>query len=204
MRSFTSSRKITTWRGFAGIIAGIPHFSKVNTNRGEPKEKPMTLPVESIVTHIQTIRGQRVILDADLAEMYGVTTGALNQAVKRNEKRFPEDFMFRLNLQEVANLKSQIVTSRGWGGRRRALPAVFTERGVAMLSSVLNSERAVQVNIAIMRAFVALRQVAVSHASLSRRLNELEQKYDSQFKIVFDAIRELMEPPKKKRRKIGF
>ena len=162
----------------------------------------MTLPVKHIETRILTIRGQRVILDADLAEMYGVPTKRLNEAVRRNLSRFPDDFMFQLNLQEVANLKSQIATS-SWGGRRTT-PRAFTEQGVAMLSTVLNSERAIQVNIAIMRAFVALRGVAASHASLSRRLDELGQKYDTQFKIVFDAIRELMEPPKKPRRKIGF
>ena len=165
----------------------------------------MTLPVERIETRILTIRGQRVILDTDLAEMYGVTVKAFNQAVKRNAGRFPDDFMFQLASEEANSLRSQFVTLKiGRGQHRKYLPYAFTEQGVAMLSSVLNSERAAQVNIAIMRAFVALRGVAASHASLSRRLDELEQKYDSQFKIVFDAIRELMEPPKKPRRKIGF
>jgi len=177
----------------------------------------MTLPVGRVETHILTIRGHRVILDADLAEMYEVPTKALNQAVKRNAERFPEDFMFRLTAEEAdslrsqsvaldTNLKSQSVTSR-WGGRRRSTPNAFTEQGVAMLSSVLQSPRAVQVNIAIMRAFVALRRAVASSAVLSRRLEELERKHavhDDRFRIVFEAIRELMGPPKKARRRIGF
>jgi hypothetical protein len=177
----------------------------------------MTLPAERVETRILTIRGHRVMIDADLAELYGVPTKALNQAVKRNADRFPEDFMFRLTTEEAdslrsqpvtleANLKSQSVTSR-WGGRRRSTPNAFTEQGVAMLSSVLQSPRAVQVNISIMRAFVAIRRAAASHAALSRRLDELERKHgvhDEKLKIVFRAIRELMESPKKARRKIGF
>ena len=177
----------------------------------------MTLPLGRVETRIITIRGHRVILDADLAEMYEVPTKALNQAVKRNVERFPKDFMFRLTAEEAdslrsqsvtsdTNLKSQSVTSR-WGGRRRSTPNAFTEQGVAMLSSVLQSPRAVQVKIAIMRAFVAIRRAAASHAALTRRLDELERKHgvhDEKLKIVFRAIRELMEPPKKARRKIGF
>ena len=138
--------------------------------------------------------------------MYEVPTKALNQAVKRNAERFPKDFMFRLTDEEADSLRSQSVTSR-WGGRRRSTPNAFTEQGVAMLSSVLQSPRAVQVNIAIMRAFVAIRRAAASHAALTRRLDELERKHgvhDEKLKIVFRAIRELMEPPKKARRKIGF
>jgi hypothetical protein len=177
----------------------------------------MTLPVGRVETRILTIRGHRVMIDADLAELYGVPTKALNQAVKRNAERFPEDFMFRLTAEEAdslrsqsatldANLKSQSVTS-SWGGRRRAFPTAFTEQGVSMLSSVLKSKRAVQVNISIMRAFVVLRRAAASHVALSRRLDELERKHgvhDEKLKIVFKAIRELMDPPKKARRKIGF
>jgi len=164
----------------------------------------MTVPMERVENRILTIRGHRVLLDADLAVLYGVTTGALNQAVKRNTERFPGDFMFRLTAEEGANLKSRIVISNGWGGRRRSLPLAFTEQGVAMLSSVLNSERAVQVNIAIMRVFVRLRELASSHKDVHRRLDEMEQKYDAQFKVVFDAIRALMEPPKIPRRRIGY
>jgi hypothetical protein len=126
---------------------------------------------------------------------------ALVQAVKRNLDRFPADFMFQLNVEEFRNLKSQIVTS-SWGGLRRAAPYAFTEQGVAMLSSVLRSKRAIQVNVEIMRAFVRLRQMLASHADLARKLDALEKKYDTQFKVVFDAIRELMTPPEPKR--LGF
>ncbi len=162
------------------------------------------LRAEDIPRRIFTIRGHRVMLDADLAELYGVTTGALNQAAKRNAERFPEDFAFRLTAEEAANLKSQIVISSNWGGRRRSLPLAFTEQGVAMLSGVLNSPRAVQVNIAIMRAFVSLRRLLVTHTDLARQVDALEKKYDAQFKIIFDAIRALMNPPKTPRRRIGF
>ena len=160
--------------------------------------------LERIAAKIYTIRGHRVMIDADLAEMYGVTTSALNQAVKRNRTRFPTDFMFELTADESDHLTSQIVISSGWGGRRRGMPFAFTEQGVAMLSSVLKSERAVQVNIAIMRAFVALRQTLSSHKALARKMDVLEKRYDSQFRIVFDAIRALMTPPATPNRKIGF
>jgi hypothetical protein len=149
------------------------------------------------------VRGEKVILDHVLAAMYGVTTGALVQAVRRNASRFPDDFMYQLSEQEVTNLKSQFVIS-SWGGRRHR-PYAFTEQGVAMLSSVLRSKRAVVVNVEIMRAFVRLRRLLISHADLARKLEELEQKYDAQFRVVFDAIRELMTPaavPGKRR--IGF
>ena len=144
---------------------------------------------------ILLIRSLRVMLDYDLAELYGVETGALNRAVKRNADRFPKDFMFQLTAEEAENLKCQIGISSDWGGRRRSLPHVFTEQGVAMLSSVLRSRRAVRVNIAIMRAFVRLREMLLTNADLARKLAELERKYDSQFKEVFDAIRQLMAPP---------
>jgi hypothetical protein len=144
------------------------------------------------------------MLDADLAALYGVETKALNQAVRRNIERFPDDFMFQLTSDEMENLRSQTVTSSSWGGRRTR-PYAFTEQGVAMLSSVLKSPRAIQVNIEIMRAFVRLRQMVTSNADLARKLNALERKYDGQFKIVFAAIRELTEPTaKKKGRPIGF
>lgn len=143
------------------------------------------------------------MIDADLARLYGVETRALVQAVKRHRSRFPEDFCFSLLNQEVRDLKSHFVIS-SWGGRRNN-PLVFTEQGVAMLSSVLNSPRAVNTNVEIMRTFVRLRQFATSNSELSKRLNELETKYDSQFKAVFDAIRQIMTPPANtKKNKIGF
>jgi hypothetical protein len=161
------------------------------------------VPAERIERHILWIRGQKVMLSTDLAELYEVAPRVLVQAVKRNRERFPEDFMFQLTRAEHANLKSQIVIS-SWGGAHRSTPYAFTEQGVAMLSSVLRSPRAVQVNIAIMRAFVKLREMLASHSELARRLEEMESKYDEQFREVFDAIRELMEPPEKPRRQIGF
>lgn len=151
------------------------------------------VPVERIEHAILLIRNHKVMLDSDLAALYGVATKVLVQAVKRNLKRFPADFMFVLTKEEFAHLRSQSVTS-SWGGRRTP-PYVFTEQGVAMLSSVLHSERAVHVNIEIMRAFVRLRQMLASHADLGKRLDALEAKYDKQFAVVFQAIRELMEPP---------
>ena len=165
---------------------------------------PAILP-ERIERRILLIRGQKVMLDADLAGLYGVPTKKLNQAVKRNVERFPGDFMFRLTKHEAAAvLRSQIVTSNDGRGGRRYNPYAFTEQGVAMLSSVLRSPRAIQVNIAIMRAFVKLREILATHRDLARRLDQMESKYDAQFKIVFDAIRELMTPPQKSRRRIGF
>lgn len=145
------------------------------------------------------------MLDRDLAELYEVTTFNLNKAVKRNFVRFPEDFMFQLREEEFTALRFQIGMSKQTGrGGRRYLPYAFTEQGVAMLSSVLRSKRAVQVNIEIMRTFVRLRQMIVSNKELARRLAELEKKYDRQFKVVFDAIQELMAPPKTPVRWIGF
>ena len=161
------------------------------------------IPLEVIEQRILLIRGQKVMLSTDLAELYQVEPRVLVQAVKRNIARFPQDFMFQLTEEEFSNLKSQIVIS-SWGGLRRARPYAFTEQGVAMLSSVLNSERAVKVNIEIMRAFVRLRQILASNKELAKSLDELEKKYDAQFKVVFDAIRQLMTPPESKRRHIGF
>jgi len=143
------------------------------------------------------------MLSTDLAGLYQVEARVLVQAVKRNIARFPQDFMFQLTEEEFSNLKSQIVIS-SWGGLRRARPYAFTEQGVAMLSSILNSERAIKVNIEIMRAFVRLRKMLASHADLARKLDALEKKYDAQFKVVFDAIRQMMTPPESKRRHIGF
>ena len=188
------------------------------------------LPVERIESRILLIRGEKILLDGDLAELYGVTTGALNQAIKRNRERFPGDFMFQLTDAEVtALLRSQLVASKavsdlkplisknilksqsviskeatmGKGGRR-SNPHAFTEQGTAMLSSVLRSPRAVQVNIEIMRTFVRMRQLLSTHIDLARKLASLEKKYDVQFRAVFDAIRELMTPPARPAREIGF
>ena len=149
------------------------------------------IPVEQIESIIILIRGQKVMLDKDLAELYVVSTSVLNKAVTRNIDRFPPDFMFRLTKEEFSNLKIHFGTS-SWGGTRK-LPRAFTEQGVAMLSSVLRSKRAVQVNIEIMRTFVRLRQMVSAYRELERRLDALEEKYDGQFKIVFEAIRALMK-----------
>jgi len=159
--------------------------------------------VDSIERSIVKIRGQRVLLDADLAILYGVETRTLIQAIKRNSARFPEDFMFQLNQEEFAHLRSQAVTSSKWGGRRY-LPYAFTEQGVAMLSSVLRSPSAIQVNIEIMRAFVQMRQMLASHSQMSRRLDAMEKNYDAQFKSVFDTINQLIAPSEPKQRRIGF
>jgi len=175
---------------------------------------PNLVPVERIENKIYFIRSRKVMLDRDLAELYGVETFNLNKAVKRNDERFPEDFMFQLTKEELSNLKfqvgrsslkSQIVIS-SWGGRRY-LPYVFTEQGVAMLSSVLRSKRAVLMNIAIMRAFVKLRQILSSHKELAQKFNELEkgiQKHDVEIYSIFKAIRNLMADPEKSKKKIGF
>ncbi len=160
-----------------------------------------------IEREILVLRRHRVILDEQLAPLYGVEVKVLNQAVKRNRERFPEDFMFQLTATETALLRSQTVTlevARGRGAHRKYRPYAFTEQGVAMLSSVLHSPRAVQVNIEIMRAFVRLRRMLQENADLARKLAALEKKYDAQFKIVFDAIRELMEPTVEAPRPIGF
>lgn len=165
--------------------------------------KKALIPVARIENKILRLRSHNVMIDSDLSGLYGVETKVLVQAVKRNIDRFPDDFMFQLTKEEFANLRSQSVTSRQWGGRRYP-PYAFTEHGVAMLSSVLKSKKAVQVNIEIMRTFVKLRQLLSTHVTLARKLKKLENKYDSQFKVVFDAIRQLMEPPVKKTKKIGF
>ncbi len=163
------------------------------------------LPAERILKSILFIRDQKVMLDRDLAELYGVPTKVLLQAVKRNMQRFPHDFMFQLRKIDSDRLRSQIVTSKKGRGGHRYRPYVFTEQGVAMLSSVLRSPRAIAVNIAIMRTFVQLRNILATHKDLAKKLEELEEKYDDQFKMVFDAIRQLMMPPiPENKRRIGF
>jgi hypothetical protein len=159
---------------------------------------------EAILGMIVIIRGQRVILDADIADLYGVETKVLVQAVKRNKTRFPRDFMLHLNRKEFSILRSQIVTSSSWGGRRSA-PYAFTEHGVAMLASVLRSRRATAVNIEIVRAFVELRRIVTDNNDLARRIDDLERRYDTNFKAVFDAIRRLIEPERKTpAKRIGY
>jgi hypothetical protein len=167
------------------------------------KNSSLIVPIERIEQRIFYLRRIKVMLSSDLAKLYGVPAKVLNQSVARNSDRFPDDFMFQLTREEFEVLKSQFVTS-SWGGMRRALPYAFSEQGIAMLSSVLRSPRAIRVNIEIMRAFVKLRQMLASNAELSRKVNELEKKYDQQFKIVFEAIRQLMTPPPSKTKPIGF
>ncbi len=170
-------------------------------SKGAPKS---LVPIERIERKIYFLREEKVMLDTDLASLYSVTTGNLNKAVTRNLHRFPADFMFRLTRKEFDHLRSQIGISSSWGGRRY-LPRAFTEQGVAMLSSVLKSKRAVLVNITIMRTFVRLREILTTHKDLARKLAEMEKKYDAQFRVVFDAIHKLMEPPPSPpRRPMGF
>ena len=168
--------------------------------RARGKQTPMV--AQTIADSIVMLRGERVLLDADLAELYGVETKSLNRAVRRHRDRFPADFCIQLTAEEGANLRYRSGTS-SWGGRRY-LPLAFTEQGVAMLSSVLHSKRAVMANVEVMRAFVRLRRMLAAHADLARKLEALEKRYDAQFKAVFDAIRELMAPPEPtRRRRIG-
>ncbi|HSH95911.1 MAG TPA: ORF6N domain-containing protein [Roseimicrobium sp.] len=167
------------------------------------KQKKL-IPLERIERSILLIRGERVMLDRDLAALYGVTTKALNQAVKRNLHRFPPDFMFQISHEEAGCLRSQSVTSKRNRGGRRYLPYAFTEHGALMLANVLNSERAARTSVQVVRAFVRLRQLLSSNADLARKVESLEKKYDAQFKVVFDAIRQLMSPSSGTRREIGF
>ena len=170
-----------------------------------PAESP-ALPVEMIERRIFLILGHNVMLDSDLAELYGVATGNLNLAVRRNKRRFPEDFMFQLNAAEQEALILQIARAKSRGGRRTP-PYAFTEQGVAMLSTVLHSERAILVNIAIMRAFVRIREVLATHKDLARRMADLERQQKQQGRKitdVFKAIQKLLEPPEKPKRQIGF
>ena len=162
------------------------------------------IPSERIVSKILIIRNKKVMLDRDLAELYGVKTMVLNQAVKRNIKRFPGDFMFQLNKEEMNNWKSQIVISKSERMGLRKLPYVFTEQGVAMLSSVLNSDRAISVNIQIIRTFTKIRELLATNESLQRKLMDMERKYDTQIKKIFDVLELLLVEEKEPKRKIGF
>jgi len=168
------------------------------------KGSPALLAVEAIASRVIVLRGERVLLDADLAVLYGVATKALNQAIKRNTDRFPEDFIFRLTSEE----KAEVVTNCDHLVRLKFspnLPYAFTEHGAIMAANVINSARAIHTSVQVVRAFIRLRQMIATNKDLARRLNELEARYDRQFKAVFDAIRELMTPPEPKpRRRIGF
>ncbi len=164
--------------------------------------KTAIVPIDKVEKRILILRNKKVLLSTDLAVLYNVEHRVLIQAVRRNEDRFPSDFMFQLDGEEFENLKSQIVIS-SWGGLRKP-PHAFTEQGIAMLSSVLRSKRAVQVNIAIMRTFVQMREMASSSKELTLKLDALEKKYDAQFRVVFDAIRQLMAPPRPRKRQVGF
>jgi len=167
--------------------------------------EPSAIPIEHIERCILLLRGHKVMLDADLAELYGVAVKRLNEQVRRNSRRFPSDFIFQLTREEYQSLRSQSATlNEGRGRHRKYLPYAFTEQGVAMLSSVLNSSRAIDVNIEIMRAFVRLREMMATHKGFARKMDALEKKYDAQFKVVFEAIRQLMKPPEPNKRKIGF
>jgi hypothetical protein len=162
------------------------------------------VPADVVESRILTVRGHKVILDADLAELYGVETRRLNEQVRRNARRFPADFMFPLSDREVADLRSHFATTRSWGGRRTN-PLAFTEHGAIMAASVLNSERAIEVSILVVRAFVQLRRMVGMVSDLAERLDELEARYDEQFRVVFEAVRKLMEPPPvPDRPRIGF
>jgi hypothetical protein len=167
------------------------------------REKDL-IPQEVIESKILLLRGKKVMLDRDLAVLYGVETKALKQAVKRNLNRFPDDFMFKLTHEEFKNWRSEFVTSRADKMGLRYPPYAFTENGVAMLSSILNSKQAIQVNIQIMRTFTRLREILGTHEEIKRKIEQMEQKYNGQFKVVFEAIRQLMTPPERSKRKIGF
>jgi len=167
-------------------------------------ETKSLIPMERIERAMLLIRSEKVMLDSDLAEIYGVETKALNRAVKRNASRFPNDFRFKLTPKEAESLRCQFGTSNVGRGGRRYLPHAFTEHGALMLANVLNSERAAQTSVQVVRPFVRLRQLLSSNAELARKLESLEKKYDTQFRVVFDAIRKLMTPEPPKRREIGF
>jgi len=162
------------------------------------------IPLEAIASRIYLIRGTKVMLDRDLAELYGVETGQLKRAVRRNIDRFPPDFLFELSKKELEDWRCQFGTSNSVKMGLRHLPMAFTEQGVAMLSSVLHSKRAIQVNIQIMRAFTQLRQMLATHEDLKRKIEDMESKYDEQFQVVFEAIRQLLTDDEKPKRKIGF
>ncbi|MFA5804507.1 MAG: ORF6N domain-containing protein [Melioribacteraceae bacterium] len=164
----------------------------------------MSIKIGTVAQLIRFIRGEKVILDRDIAQLYNIETRALKQAVKRNIKRFPRDFMFVLNKEEFISWRSQFVTSDSDRKGLRYAPMAFTEQGVAMLSSVLNSERAIEINIAIMRAFVKLRQLMESNKNLAKKIAALESKYNGQFQIVFETIKQLMQEDNKHKDRIGF
>ena len=168
------------------------------------KDSYSIIPVERIQRCIYLIRGYKVLLDMDLAELYGVSTKRLNEQVRRNIERFPADFMFQLTSNENEHLRSQIATSKKGRGGRRYPPYAFTEQGVAMLSSVLRSKRAVETNIAIMRTFVKLRQILATNAALRRKIEAMERRYDEQFKHVFKVLSEMVMAKPKKKSQIGF
>lgn len=161
------------------------------------------LAAQRIERRILFIRGYRVILDAELARLYGVVTSRLNEQVKRNSTRFPADFSFRLTRKEFSDLMSQFATSKGRGGRRKR-PLVFTEHGAIMAANVLNSRGAIEASVIVVRAFVRIRELLATHKDLARKLEELERKYDGQFRVVFEAIRQLVSPPARARKPIGF
>lgn len=174
--------------------------------RSGPESSVALVPIERVERSILLIRGEKVILDADLANLYEVPTKRLNEQVRRNRDRFPPDFMFQLTVEELANLRSQFATSSsGWGGRRHP-PLAFTEHGAIMAANVLNSPRAIAASVMVVRVFVRLRQILATHADLARKLEELEKRYNTQFHEVFRAIRALMTPlvPDKSRKRIGF
>lgn len=171
--------------------------------RHEMNGQMVVVPAERIERAIFSIRGEKMMLDSDLAELYGVETKRLNEQVRRNPNRFPPDFMFQLTAGEWESLRSQFATLKR-GEHRKYLPYAFTEHGALMLANVLNSERAAQTSVMVVRAFVRLRQMLASNAELAPKLDAMEKKYDAQFKVVFDAIRQLMSPPEPKRREIGF
>lgn len=162
------------------------------------------IPIQTVTEKIYFIRDHKVILDRELAKLYGVEVRTLKQAVRRNIRRFPADFMFELTKQEDTSLRSQTVTIKGRGQHPKYLPFAFTEQGVAMLSSILKSERAIEVNIAIMRAFVQMRRMLATHEGLKKKIEEMESRYDEQFRVVFEAIRQLLTENEKPKRKIGF
>lgn len=168
--------------------------------------KPNAITMSDIETVVHQVRHYRVILDSDLARIYGVTVKRLNEQVRRNQERFPLDFAFQMDNQEVTNLRSQFATlsSGEWGAHRKYLPYVFTEHGAVMAANVLNSPVAVRASIQVVRAFIRLRELVISHTEFSQQLTAMEKKYDAQFKVVFEAIRQLMQPPAPHKRPIGF
>ena len=168
------------------------------------KEAKLVVPIERIVRCIYLIRDKKVMMDRDLAALYGVETAQLKRAVKRNIERFPEDFMFKLTKHELEDWRCQFGISNGVKMGLRYLPMVFTEQGVAMLSSILRSKRAISVNIQIMRTFIQLRQMLTTHKDLKRKIEDMEKKYDQQFRVVFEAIKQLLKTESKPRKKIGF